>query len=35
MKLLERFLQYVMRRRRRIFAATCLQVARHALEAAR
>jgi hypothetical protein len=35
MKLLARFIQYVMRRRRRIFVATCLQVARHALETAR
>ena len=35
MKLLERFIQYVMRRRRRIFVATCLQVARHALDTVR
>lgn len=35
MKLLERFIQYVIRRRRRIFVATCLQVARHTLEVAR
>lgn len=31
LKLLEKFLQYVMRRRRRLFIATCLEVARHAL----
>ncbi len=32
LKVLERLLQYMMRRRRRLFIASCLEVARHALE---
>lgn len=32
LKLLERFIQYMMRRRRRLFVARCIDIARHALE---